>query len=180
MNLSLFIFLFSGASLALLAEGFQCRGPSPPPSHTTTRVRRSMSVGEESESANTPSIDHDLTDRFKIQIHALMVSDTYFAMPIVSLHSQPCGQGTYDPPGNFHFRSFSCAVLYSLQFWHIEGTKDDETQDGNILGAMLQVCPMAACLPCRACPLSLGVHAKTVFSLSTVSSAVYIHGNWKD
>jgi len=52
---------------------------------------------EETESANTPPIDHDLTDRFKYKVHALM--------------------GSFDPP---------------------EGTIDDETQDGNILGAMLQ------------------------------------------
>ena len=70
MNLStsLFIFLFA-ASLALLAKGFS---PSPP-SCATTRVRRPMSVGE-SEGTNAPSIDNDLTDRFKYKVHALMVS----------------------------------------------------------------------------------------------------------
>ncbi|EJK47092.1 hypothetical protein THAOC_34213 [Thalassiosira oceanica] len=102
MNPSTSLFLIlSGQSLALLAKGFS-RGSSPP-SFATTRMRRSMSA-EETESANTPPIDHDLTDRFKYKVHALMNS-----------------------------------VLLPTHGKTSEGTIDDETQDGNILGAMLQV-----------------------------------------
>ena len=77
-------------------------------------------------------------------------------------------KGSYDPPGNFH----SISILRALHSWYpdpyLEDTIDDETQDGNILGAMLQVCLLAAFVE------------TDLLTPTIVSGAVYIHGNWTD